>query len=257
MGAQPLWREIAEDLQQQIERGEWRPGALLPPEVELRARYNASRNTVRDALKWLSTRGLVQSRAGRGTFVAETVDPFVVTMTATGPGGGETDPYLEDSRLQGRDSTLTTPRVEIQKADADVAAGLRIGEGELVVLRHQQRMVDGRPCSLHTTFYPHRLVEEGAERLRVADPIREGVSRYLDETLDLRETGFRDRLIARPPNKIESMFFRIPDDGSISMIGVTRVGFDQHGRPLRLIVTVYAADRNHLVYDIGQVPPAT
>ena len=38
------------------------------------------------------------------------------------------------------------------------------------------------------------------------------------------------------------------------MFEVSRVGFDEQGRPLRLTVTVYPADRNYLAYDEGQVP---
>ena len=48
------------------------PGSQLPTELELRELYdNASRNTIRDAIKWLITRGLVETRPGQGTFVVE------------------------------------------------------------------------------------------------------------------------------------------------------------------------------------------
>ena len=73
--ADPMYRQIAEDLRRQIEAGELAPGAQLRTELELREKYNASRNTVRDAIKWLITRGLVETRPGQGTFVVQKIDP--------------------------------------------------------------------------------------------------------------------------------------------------------------------------------------
>jgi DNA-binding GntR family transcriptional regulator len=49
----PMYRQIAEDLREQIESEQLAPGAQLPTELELRERYGASRNTIRDAIRWL------------------------------------------------------------------------------------------------------------------------------------------------------------------------------------------------------------
>jgi Bacterial regulatory proteins, gntR family len=62
---EPIYRTIAEDLRRQIEAGELRPGQQLLTENELRDYYGASRNTIRDAIKWLVTRGLVETRPGQ------------------------------------------------------------------------------------------------------------------------------------------------------------------------------------------------
>ena len=81
MAADPMYRQIAADLRGKIEAGELPRGAQLPTEIELRDQYEASRNTVRDAVKWLITRGLVETRPGQGTFVVEKITPFVSTLT--------------------------------------------------------------------------------------------------------------------------------------------------------------------------------
>jgi GntR family transcriptional regulator len=65
-----MWRSIAEDLRLKIESGELgRDGKPPPTELELQDAYSASRNTVRDAVKWLASRNLVYTRSGQGTFV--------------------------------------------------------------------------------------------------------------------------------------------------------------------------------------------
>src|SRR5215469_16439785 len=78
---EPIYRSIADDLRHQIENGELRPGEQLRTEGDLRDHYGASRNTIRDAIKLLITRGLVETRPGQGTFVVETIIPFVTTLT--------------------------------------------------------------------------------------------------------------------------------------------------------------------------------
>ena len=49
--AEPMYRQIAEDLQHRIEVGELKRGSQIPTEIDLREHYEASRNTVRDAIK--------------------------------------------------------------------------------------------------------------------------------------------------------------------------------------------------------------
>ncbi|GAA5073586.1 DNA-binding GntR family transcriptional regulator [Thermocatellispora tengchongensis] len=63
------YRQIADDLRAQIEVGEIAPGAAVPSEAELRERYAASRNTVRQALAVLQGEGLIVAEHGRGRFV--------------------------------------------------------------------------------------------------------------------------------------------------------------------------------------------
>ena len=93
--AYPLYRRIADDLRGQIETGQLEPGSQLPPEEKLGELFNASRNTIRDAIKFLSNLSLVETRAGQGTFVVDPPDPLVITLTTKEPGlgGGEGAAY--------------------------------------------------------------------------------------------------------------------------------------------------------------------
>src|SRR6516225_6638795 len=136
---EPMYRQIADDLRTKIESGELAQGSQLAGEVELREQYNASRNTVRDAIKWLTTLGLVETRPGQGTFIVEKPIPFVATLTGdASSGGGEEAVYLAEVAASGRIPTSGDPRVEIQQATPVVAKALRLEEGAQVVSRHQQ-----------------------------------------------------------------------------------------------------------------------
>jgi GntR family transcriptional regulator len=259
----PKYRVIANDLRDKIESGVLRHGSRLPTELELKEQYSASRNTVRDAVKWLINLGLVQTRPGQGTFVVDEIDPFRTALTDV-PAlpeeleagfGGERDAYVVEVSAQGRKPEQSEPRVEIKKATGVIAAELEIPEGDTVVIRHQRRYIDGAPYSLQTTFYPIRLVQAGATDLLETDDKPSGAVRYLEERLGIKQVGWRDRITVRPPDQTEAAFFNLAEDGRIAVFETFRTGYDEAERPLRLTVTVYASDRNQFVQNVGRVPP--
>lgn len=254
----PMWRRIAEDLRQKIESGELgRDGRPLPSELELRDTYDASRNTVRDAVKWLVTRGLVQTRPGQGTFVVQEIDPLVSRLHTELEEipGGEGAAFLSDAAARHR-PTVSAPRVEIQtpRPRSLVAQELRLDEREDVVSRHQERFIDEVPWSLQTTFYPYRLVEMGANRLIRAEDIPTGAVDYIGNVIGIHQAGRRDRITVRPPDGAESSFFSLPDDGRIAVFEIIQTGYDESGAPFRVTITTYPADRNQFVMTAGKVP---
>jgi GntR family transcriptional regulator len=46
----------------------------------------------------------------------------------------------------------------------------------------------------------------------------------------------------------------VPTDGRIQVIEIFRLAFDQHQNRLRLTVTVYRADRNRFIINVGSTP---
>jgi len=62
---------IADQLTEMIAGRRFQPGDKLPNELELAEELQVSRTTLREALRILSTRGLVEARRGVGTFVTE------------------------------------------------------------------------------------------------------------------------------------------------------------------------------------------
>jgi len=65
----PKHRQVRDELEREVRSGRWRPGDRLPSEVELGARFGASRITIGRAVRDLQLAGLVDRRAGSGTFV--------------------------------------------------------------------------------------------------------------------------------------------------------------------------------------------
>jgi GntR family transcriptional regulator len=259
---EPIYRRIADDLRQRIESGILAPGARLPTELALRDSYRVSRNTIRDALRWLLNHGLVETRHGQGTFVARKFEPFITTLSGdwqarTGHGGGEGHAARAEVRARRRTARTSSPAVGIRLASGNIATQLRVPEGTNVVSRHQEHYIDGKPWALQTTYYPMRLVEKGARRLLDAADVAEGVLTYLEDTFDIGQIGYRDQILVRPARENDMRFFRLPDDGRTPVAVLLRTGFTAGPGgpvPYRLTETLFPADRTQFVINEGKVP---
>ncbi|GAB4097974.1 FadR/GntR family transcriptional regulator [Sinomonas halotolerans] len=69
MARKSLVVEVADELLDRIVAGEFAPGSLVPGELELSARYDVSRMTVREAVKTLTAQNILRVERGRGTYV--------------------------------------------------------------------------------------------------------------------------------------------------------------------------------------------
>jgi GntR family transcriptional regulator len=73
----PLYRQIKDLLLQGLQSGEWKPGEVIPSEMDLAARFRVSQGTVRKAIDELAADNLLVRRQGKGTFVATHAEQHV------------------------------------------------------------------------------------------------------------------------------------------------------------------------------------
>jgi GntR family transcriptional repressor for pyruvate dehydrogenase complex len=66
-----LYEQIVEQIDTRILNGDLKPGDRLPAERELAEQFGVSRTAVREAIKTLREKGLVEVSAGRGTFITD------------------------------------------------------------------------------------------------------------------------------------------------------------------------------------------
>jgi GntR family transcriptional regulator len=67
---QPLYRQIKTLITESLVSGEWRPGDLIPSEIELASRFSVSQGTVRKAINELADQNFLVRQQGKGTLVA-------------------------------------------------------------------------------------------------------------------------------------------------------------------------------------------
>ncbi len=68
-----LYQDIVSQIEALLDKGELHPGDQLPPERALAEQFQVSRASVREALRSLELLGVVETRAGGGTFVRRMV----------------------------------------------------------------------------------------------------------------------------------------------------------------------------------------
>ena len=71
----PRYERICDQIAREIAARRYAPGERLPSDAELAARFSVSRLTVIRALRELETHGLVQRKAGSGTYVRHAAEP--------------------------------------------------------------------------------------------------------------------------------------------------------------------------------------
>jgi GntR family transcriptional regulator len=126
----PLYQQIKNLILQSLQNGEWKPGDLIPSELDLAARYRVSQGTVRKAIDELAAENLLVRRQGKGTFVATHAEehiqyrflrlhPDLGTLDSEGPAARE----ILSCRRTRAPAEITTP------------LGLRAGDALIQVSR--------------------------------------------------------------------------------------------------------------------------
>lgn len=82
LGGESIRERIEQQVLRVIEEGRLKPGERLPPERDLAATLGVSRPSLREALRFLQSRGVLSIRHGVGVFV-EAPDPQQQLYTAT------------------------------------------------------------------------------------------------------------------------------------------------------------------------------
>ncbi|GHE84659.1 hypothetical protein GCM10018772_04600 [Streptomyces fumanus] len=71
MPEQPPYLRIADELRRRITERVWEPGDRLPSRAQIGQEYGVGENVVRRAQELLISQGVLEGRAGSGTYVAE------------------------------------------------------------------------------------------------------------------------------------------------------------------------------------------
>ena len=140
-GEEPLYREIAGQLEADIRSGLLGPGDKLPPQRELADYLDVNLSTVARAFKLCAEKGLICGETGRGTYIAAGVGSDLPMLDETGLDRcinlGASHPLYEQNAY-----VVETLRRLLKKAN--VSAVLEYGEtaGRLSHRRSGQRWLE-------------------------------------------------------------------------------------------------------------------
>src|SRR3984885_1650042 len=111
-----LYEQIVQQIEDSILKGTLKAGDQLPAERDLAQRFGVSRTAVREAVKALREKGLVEAYSGRGTFITDGTSQAVRQsfdlMVKIGQPEGSTDLAEVRSILEPEIAALAAERAE-------------------------------------------------------------------------------------------------------------------------------------------------
>jgi len=227
----PLYQQIKALITQSLQSGEWKPGELIPSEVELAGRFKVSQGTVRKAIDELAAENLVMRRQGKGTFVSthhEARAHFRFLRLVPDEGV----PHYPESKF------IEVKRV---RAPADVARLMELKSGDAVIFIKRVQYFDGVPTVLEELWLPG-LIFKGLTAERLVE--------YKGPMYGLFETEFGTRMI-RASEQIRAV---CADAGAAHLLNIEagtpllsseRVSFTYGDKPVELRRGLYLTSRHH------------
>ena len=233
----PLYQQIKALITQSLQSGEWKPGELIPSEVELANRFKVSQGTVRKAIDELAAENLVMRKQGKGTFVASHHEArahfrFLRLMPDEGV------PHYPESKFV---------EVKRMRAPADVARLLEIKSADSVIFIKRVQSFDGVPTIVEEIWLPGGLF-----RGLTADRLTE----YKGPMYGLFETEFGTRMI-RAAEKVRavcaerSIAALLGIAPGVPLLSVERISLTYGDKPVEVRRGLYRTDRHHYRNDLS------
>lgn len=226
-GSNTLSGTIAQDLRQQITRGDWSNGDRLPSEHELAARYGVSRATIRTALQDLESRGITFTRRGVGTFV-------------TGQGTSlradirQLESMSTTIRSHGHEPGVIYRSITVRPANSQERKSLQLPEAGEVLDTQRALTADGETVAFSHDIIPAHLLGADFSPTQVQGSLFElleshGV-RAVSAVTDIH--AVHDPSIGWPP---------LPPDPTYLLF--VQLHFDHDGLPVALAHTYFVEGR--------------
>ncbi|MFF5130983.1 GntR family transcriptional regulator [Streptomyces syringium] len=244
-GPQAPYQHVAAALRDRATDGTWPPGHRLPSRTALGNEFGVGENVIRRAQELLITEGVLEGRAGSGTYVRAPQQRRPMHRTPQHSPGPAPD---------GFDGTWEAESTAKIPAPPAVAARLAISPGDLCVRTDYEFLSAGRqPVMLATSWEPMALTGTTVVVLPEGGPlagrgIRERMA-HIGITVD------RVTEIPRPvqTDRDQAQLLGIATGALATLI--ERTHHDSTGRPVETADILVPADRWDLTYDIPLTPP--
>ncbi|MBT2429425.1 GntR family transcriptional regulator [Streptomyces sp. ISL-112] len=228
-GSKPGYKEIADELRMQIERGKYQPGEKIPSQSALMAEFQAGRETVTKALRLLEDLGLTTTTQGRPAIVREFKPirrPAVERLSKSVWGGG-TSMWAVD--VQDARPIVSGLEVASVEATPKVAEALGLRRGDPVVLRRRHYVLKGKPVLMADSYIPADLAQ-GAP-IADEDTGKGGIYARLAD-IGHGPVRFKEEVRTRMPLLAEASLLRLQPGTPV--ICVLRSAFDEDGRTVEI-----------------------
>ena len=235
----PLYAQIAGTLRRQIETGQLKPGASLPPESALIKTFQVSRITARKALDLMASEGLIVRKQGKGTYVS----PPKIQQELRSLQG-----FAEWMAAQGSDQVMQVSAFDRLLPDASVARALRVEDGQKVLRITRRHFWKGKSIAYALIYLPDQLGKLLDRQEVTTTPIYGLLATKAH--VEIKRAHQVVRAVAASPDTARSL-----DCGpGAPVLMVERVTYSTEEIPVEYIVFFYRGDSYELAVDLQRDP---
>ena len=227
----PLYEQIKVMILASLQAAEWLPGAVIPSEMELAARYAVSQGTVRKAIDELAAQNLLVRRQGKGTFVAtHQEDDWQYRFLRLAPDSGEK--FLLTSQF------LVCAKT---KANSHIANLLKLKAGDTVIHIDRVQSFAGKPIVFEEIWLP-------AARFKGLD--LDALNNWHGPVYALYESEYATHMV-RAEEKIKAIAANETLAGHLQLplgaplLSVERVAFTYGNKPVEIRHAIYDTSEQH------------
>lgn len=242
IASQPQYALVAQQLIEDITRGRYRVGSLLPGELELCTQFGVSRHTIREAIRRLQDRGLVSRQRGVGTTVkADRLESRYVQSSST---IADLPQYVQETRL------VTTHATDVI-ADGALAQLLRCPEGQRWVRVSGFRYAGKQKLPMALSEIYITAAYGGIRNL--IGTMKVPVYSLIEKQYGVTIVEVRQEIGATLIGAAQAKLLKV-DAGSAGLV-VTRRYFGDNDRPIEVAVNLHPADRFSYSMSLRLQPP--
>ncbi len=232
----PLYDQIKVLLTQSLIGGEWRPGDMIPSEIELAGRYKVSQGTVRKAIDSLAGENILIRRQGKGTFVATHNEEGIKLR------------FLRLTAANGQKETLQNELISCgkTKADAHFAKILELKASAALIDVKRLLTFSGRPL-----IYDHIIIPaapfKGLNATRVEENQGSMYSMYETE-YGIRMIRAEERLtaVAASGDVAEALGLKV----GAPLLSIERVSYTYGDKPMEWRLGLCLTDDHHYMSEL-------
>lgn len=227
----PLYQQIKTLILQSLQSGEWKPGDVIPSELELAARFKVSQGTVRKAIDELAADNLVVRRQGKGTFVATHAERHIQYR------------FLRLQPESGQEGPAQRSIVECrrQRASADVAGLLGLRSADTVVLVRRVLSFDGVPTILEDLWLPGAPFKGLTLETLVAD--QGPMYALFESAFGVRMVRAEEKIRAVSASAEAAQLLQVTEGHPL--LSVERIAYTYNDVPMELRRGLYRTDSHH------------
>ncbi len=232
----PLYDQIKVLLTQSLIGGEWRPGDMIPSEIDLASRFKVSQGTVRKAIDSLAGENILIRRQGKGTFVATHNEEGIKLR------------FLRLTAASGQKEVLQNELLSYTKAKADnrMASILEIKAGAALIDVKRLLTFSGRPL-----IYDHIMIPaapfKGLNSTRIEENQGSMYSMYETE-YGIRMIRAEERLtaVAATGDVAEALGLK----NGAPLLSIERVAYTYGDKPMEWRLGLCLTDDHHYMSEL-------